>query len=27
MAVDPETLDQLLVLKTVKEGETIFERE
>jgi predicted amidohydrolase YtcJ len=27
MAVDPETLDQLLILKTVKEGETIFERE
>ncbi len=27
MAVDPETLDQLLVVKTVKEGETIFERE
>ena len=27
MAVDPETLDQLLVVKTVKDGETIFERE
>jgi predicted amidohydrolase YtcJ len=27
MTVDPETLDQLLVVKTVKEGETIFERE
>jgi predicted amidohydrolase YtcJ len=27
MAVDPETLDQLLFVKTVKEGETIFERE
>jgi predicted amidohydrolase YtcJ len=26
MAVDPETLDQLFVVKTVKEGETIFER-
>jgi predicted amidohydrolase YtcJ len=26
LAVDPETLDQLLVVKTVKEGETIFER-
>jgi predicted amidohydrolase YtcJ len=27
LVVDPETLDQLLILKTVKEGETIFERE
>lgn len=27
LAVDPETLDQLKVLKTVKEGETVFERE